>query len=809
MKRHPVFSVVFTLFLLSVGISHLHAEWAEDGVGVCREVLAQIDCAAASDGSGGSIIVWQDERAGAHYKLFAQRLDACGDPLWTHDGIAVCSAINYQVAPQIVSDGSGGAIIVWQDTRIGSFYDIYAQRIDADGSHLWTSAGIAVCIATYHQDMPIIVSDGSGGAIIAWRDIRNGIDHDIFAQRVNASGVVQWTIDGVAISAASDNQMYAQMAPDGSGGAIITWNDTRSGYFDIYAQRVDASGTVQWTTDGVSVCTATDYQYYPQIIPAASGGAIIAWDDYRSGTGSDIYAQKIDLNGSIQWTPVDGISICNASEDQNIPRLIPISTGGAIIAWSDRRSVSDHDIYAQRIDANGNYQWTYGGIPICTESNHQYTLAAVPDGNDCAILIWKDYRSTTNYDLYAQKLSPYGELLWTATGVAISTAAGNQLDAATVTDGEGGVIVAWEDDRSGEYEDIFAQRIDNDGYWGCPAPGIMSVRDVPQDQGGFVNIAWKASQYDPPGQITEYTIWRALDISQAAMMIAGDVCVLTSPSDIHPAADGPVIRVEMLNGEPFYWEMIDSHEAYFIDTYSKIVQTAFDSTAASNEYHYFQIIAHSAVPSIFWVSDPDSGYSADNLAPCPPAALAGEQMYGPAGLQLTWDRNAEPDMDCYHVYRGLSEDFTPGPGNLLASECDTMCFDDAWKWDDGYFYKVSAIDIHGNESPYALLLPNEITGDETPDVRFAYFLGQNTPNPFNPMTKIKYGLEEPGNVRLRIYDAAGRLVRILVNEHHGTGTYEAVWDGQNHSGIPAASGVYFYELHAGRFDETKKMILLR
>jgi len=496
--------------------------------------------------------------------------------------------------------------------------------------------------------------------------------YDFYSQRINASGVVQWTIDGVAISTVSgSNQMHAQLAPDGYDGAIITWNDTRSGQFDVYAQRVNAAGAVQWAADGVSICSAADQQYYPEIIQDPSGGAIITWTDYRTGS-ADIYAQKIDAIATILWSPADGIAVCNAAEDQTSPKLIPVSTGGTIIAWSDRRDVTYYDIYAQRYEANGNYLWTYRGIPICTEANHQYLEAAVSDGNDCMILIWKDLRSGSEYDLYAQKLSPYGELLWTASGVVISAAPENQVDAAAVADGEGGVIVAWEDYRSGLYEDIFAQRIDGDGYWGCPAPAIMSVRDVPQDEGGFINLAWNASQYDPPGQITEYTIWRALDISQAAMMISGDACVISSGSDLPPSPDGQVIRMEMINGEPYYWEMIDSHSAYYIDTYSKIVQSPFDSTAMSNEYQYFQIIAHTAVPSIFFVSDPDSGYSVDNIAPCPPAMLAGAQEHLPEGLRLTWDPNTEIDLDDYKIYRGMDESFIPGPGNLLAAPCDTF-----------------------------------------------------------------------------------------------------------------------------------------
>jgi len=117
-----------------------------------------------------------------------------------------------------------------------------------------------ICTTVNDQTYPLIISDSSGGAIIMWTDKNEG-SSDIYAQRIDANGIVRWTADGVAISTASNDQSYPAIASDGSGGAIITWNEYRSGTnYDIYAQRIDASGMVQWAADGVAVCTAADYQ---------------------------------------------------------------------------------------------------------------------------------------------------------------------------------------------------------------------------------------------------------------------------------------------------------------------------------------------------------------------------------------------------------------------------------------------------------------------------------------------------------------------------------------------------------------------
>ncbi|HEY6907164.1 MAG TPA: T9SS type A sorting domain-containing protein [Ignavibacteriaceae bacterium] len=89
-----------------------------------------------------------------------------------------------------------------------------------------------------------------------------------------------------------------------------------------------------------------------------------------------------------------------------------------------------------------------------------------------------------------------------------------------------------------------------------------------------------------------------------------------------------------------------------------------------------------------------------------------------------------------------------------------------------------------------------------------FYLAQNYPNPFNPATRIKYQVPERCFVSLRVYDVLGKESDILVNEEKPAGIYEVTWDAASGS-CRMPSGVYFYQLSAGKFIETKKMILLR
>jgi flagellar hook assembly protein FlgD len=99
--------------------------------------------------------------------------------------------------------------------------------------------------------------------------------------------------------------------------------------------------------------------------------------------------------------------------------------------------------------------------------------------------------------------------------------------------------------------------------------------------------------------------------------------------------------------------------------------------------------------------------------------------------------------------------------------------------------------------------------DETWEVPTTTALLGNYPNPFNPSTTFRYGLSEPGQVSLKVYNMLGQLVRTIVHEHQVEGYYEAVWDGRNEVGATVSSGIYLYRMTAGSFVETRRMMLVK
>ena len=135
---------------------------------------------------------------------------------------------------------------------------------------------------------------------------------------------------------------------------------------------------------------------------------------------------------------------------------------------------------------------------------------------------------------------------------------------------------------------------------------------------------------------------------------------------------------------------------------------------------------------------------------------------------------------------------------------------------NAYYYRISAWDLTGHESPYSdeleVLATSVSWEDETQVMTRTYRLHQNYPNPFNPQTTICYYLPDigyqPAEVELKIFNVLGELVKVLVSERQYPGEHRVVWDGKNDQG---ASGIYFYRLKVSgiEFVRGKKMLLVK
>jgi hypothetical protein len=456
-------TAIAVLCIVCVLAPNAHASWATNGNQASLTIKNQVNAQMISDGAGGTFVVWQDFRTDTLGDVYAQRFDMNGNRLWGSSGVVVCTVGDAQESPVLCSNGAGGIIVAWQDRRALSNYDIYAQALNGNGTLLWTPAtGVPVCTFASSQILEVIASDAAGGAIIGWRDGRNGtLNADVFAQRVNSAGVPQWTGDGVAVCTAGGTQTDVRILADGIGGAFLVWRDQRGGPFldDIYAQSVDPAGNSRWTANGVAVAVAAQTQVEPSISTDGKFGLLVAWQDTRNGTDSDIFIQRIKPDGTARWA-ANGIQVCDQDSTQQHPLVATDGIAGAIVAWIDQRvSAKNADIYAQRVDSTGAVAWAPNGIAVCSADSTQSLSTIVADKSGGVILGWDDGRGAgNNFDIYSQAVRQNGTVRWTANGVLVATGANSRRLTTSAPDGFGGALFAWEDNRLGSY-DVFAYRI--------------------------------------------------------------------------------------------------------------------------------------------------------------------------------------------------------------------------------------------------------------------------------------------------------------------------------------------------------------
>ena len=551
----------------------------------------------------------------------------------------------------------------------------------------WPENGIDICTAEMNQACSQIIPDGTGGVIISWTDTRPGA-FGLYAQRVNPGGNIKWAVNGVAVySEQYADVRYPIMISDNARGAVIVWWGHRDDNLDIYAQRINRNGEIMWNSEGAPVCADPGIQRYPKMIYCTTGYMIVVWRDQRNGN-EDIYAQKLDMTGQPRWV-LNGVPVCNNPEHQSGQQIISDNNGGAIIVWTDyRNGVNNYDIYAQRINSTGDPLWTLDGIPICTAAVDQEYPQIAFDG-DCAVVVWSDYRNG-NKDIYAQRINMDGDLLWTEDGVGICTSIQGQIFPLIISDEQGFSIIAWEDGRGG----VYAQRISSDGsiQWYedgipiCIADGAQNGIRIISDGAGGAILAWRDRR-------------------------SGDNWDLYTQ------------KVNM-NGE-VEWLIDGISVSTALNTHGPVSQLSPDGSGGA----YF-----------VWEDDRYDEYN---------------------------------DIFVHHIFRN----------NPIAVETDE------------YIYDAATSTINYEKA---------INGTQNADC-----INRIYPNPFNPNTAILFVMAEPGTASIKIYDTGGRLVRTLFEETLIAGNHQKYWDGKDGNGNAVTSGVYFCRISTQSIVETKKMVLLR
>jgi hypothetical protein len=351
-----------------------------------------------------------------------------------------------------------------------------------------------------------------------------------------------------------------------------------------------------------------------------------------------------------------------------------------------------------------------------------------------------------------------------------------------VTDATGGAIITWPDYRNGT-SDIYAQRIDRFGNL-YPAPWIDKVGDIANDQGGKLRILWKSSSLDT---------WGNTSVKSYTILLGAKTTGILGKSS------GAL-------GSGIYWQESAFIPAKWLEGYTTVIPTYADSGLQGTPMYYFQVIAKNSDSTQMWYSNIDSGYSVDNI---PPVGLGNALIASNGGFVfLKWNKNrVDKDLMEYRIYRSTSSGFAIGTSTKLKTTTDTTYIDSSGTNGATYYYRIAAVDVHGNiGAPSAELNQKVLAVQGTRGVAPKEFtLAQNYPNPFNPTTTIEFTVPATGKSTLKVFNILGEEVATLFNGEAEAGRYNQV----QFNASNFASGIYFARLVSDGRSQIKKLSLLR
>ncbi len=237
--------------------------------------------------------------------VHAQKFGPDGTPRWGSSPVVVSDATSVPIAhlPSLALDADGNAVIAWHDTRDGDF-DCYVQRLDASGNPVFAVNGVAVSTEPGRQQIgPAVAVEPGGDVMVAFRNLDGDQNFQgLNVQRIDGDGVRALGEAGVALLP-FNNQFNGTplAAPDPAGVAILSELEPASsvGNFDGILQliRVDAAGSLIDAAP-IDISTVASQKSRRALEANPLGGYIIAWNDDRNGN-ADIYAQNVNADGSL------------------------------------------------------------------------------------------------------------------------------------------------------------------------------------------------------------------------------------------------------------------------------------------------------------------------------------------------------------------------------------------------------------------------------------------------------------------------------------------------------------------------------
>ncbi len=461
---------VLTVVLVTASFGGVaFAQWPTDPampLVVADRTGPQVQPKIAKIAGGGFYISWFDSSTGG-YDVYLQRLDAEGNEVWPHNGVLVAdrgfsSTQDYGLSV----DTLGNALLAFRDDR-GPTTEVTVAKIGLDGTLLWGADGVQVSSGGLFVAAPRATGTSDGNAVVAWTS-----DADVKVQKLDPAGAALWG-SGLTLSPAAGSYTAADLHAAESGTAILAFTHMTGGFpspIQLWTQKLaSADGASLWGAGHVQVYDqaggSLQIGNFPPFVPDGAGGAVFAW--YTSTPSLQCRVQRVLANGSEAFAH-QGVEVStNAARIRVSPSAAfnPVSQE-IFVAWREQNlNQSQSGLYAQKLDVSGLRQWTDNGSELIVISGDEITdvtTLAIANG---AQVGWVQSPSFGNDPAYAIRIDGNGDPVWTPAVTELCTLPTQTSDLVGVTGSEGFAAYAWSDGDTG-VADIFAANLNDDGSLG-------------------------------------------------------------------------------------------------------------------------------------------------------------------------------------------------------------------------------------------------------------------------------------------------------------------------------------------------------
>jgi hypothetical protein len=474
-----------------LGAAAAQAQWSSDPAvnsAVADRSGDQVQPKLVERPGGGFYLSWFDNSAGG-YDVYIQRLAADGTEMWPHNGVLVAdrsysSTQDYGLA----TDPEGNALLTFNDDRFGDDR-ITAAKVASDGSLSWGPNGVQLNAGGTFVAAPKITGTSQGDVVVAWKS-----DAEARVQKLDATGVPQWDEDVVFAGTGAADYSVSDLHVAGED-AIVSLVVAPTGFLGpkhLHAQKLSSSGAPLWGAAPLVIFVDGSLQFgnFPYFIADGSGGAVFSWYDTANGLKS--YAQHVRSDGTEAFVH-NGVAVSVAPRDRVNPDVAyDAATDSVYVAWQETvpGPFPDYGIYAQRLGPTGTRDWGNQGVTVAGLTTTYVDFARPRFHNGGLTVFWIHSASFDHDTLLASRLDETGMPVWTPTTTDVSTATSGKSDPVAVAGADPFAVIAWADNRSGA-EDIYAQNLNDDG--------TLGVSDVDGD--GLPDNEDNCTLVSNPGQL--------------------------------------------------------------------------------------------------------------------------------------------------------------------------------------------------------------------------------------------------------------------------------------------------------------------